>query len=605
MGFRGFLAIGVVGLLTAVSAQQPAEQPQLPPPTIRSGTNVVRVDATVVDGSGKPVTSLTADDFEIKEDGEPQAITSFKLLEVNGQPTDELSLPIRSRSHAAAEAARDDVRVFLIFWDEYHIDPFVSTLRAQDQLRGFLLEAFGPTDLVAFMDPLTPLDAIEFTRDRRALADHLHQLKGRRGIYVPPRSVLEETQLARSRDIERVRAQVTVAALKGAMLHLGSIREGRKAIIYIGESLGPLGTDLTKVMSDLLRTGSDTNTAVYTVDPRGLQAGRGISMRMSDVLPALAYGTGAEPITSNDFGGALRRVVSHASVVYLLGYAPKQMAYDGRFHQIKVRVKRPGMDVRARAGYWAPRVADMQRAATEAAAYTRPPEVARAFNELPPANSPKYADLFIGVAPATEGRSAVTLAWAPRAAAPTGPPLVASVTAEASNGTGQVFSGPVESAGAAFEAPPGPLNVTFAIRDADGNVLDRELRTVTIPQGAKTALAFGTPIVFRAQNANETRALQRNARPPYAGRDFERTDRLRIRVSTYGEASGMAAVTARLLGTRGASLAPLPVRPGAGPRLHEIDLPLMTLAKGEFVVAIEARHGEQRVETLVPFRVVR
>ena len=58
-----------------------------------------------------------------------------------------------------------------------------------------MLSAFGPTDLVAIMDPLTPSSAIEFTRDRRALADRVHSLQGRRGVYLPPRSAAEEAQL--------------------------------------------------------------------------------------------------------------------------------------------------------------------------------------------------------------------------------------------------------------------------------------------------------------------------------------------------------------------------------------------------------------------------
>ena len=51
-------------------------------------------------------------------------ITSFTFLANSGEPSDDRSLPIRSQQHAAAEAARDDVRVFLVFWDEYHIGRF-------------------------------------------------------------------------------------------------------------------------------------------------------------------------------------------------------------------------------------------------------------------------------------------------------------------------------------------------------------------------------------------------------------------------------------------------------------------------------------------------
>src|SRR5687767_10277002 len=252
--------IWMLGVLTAlVSGQQPSEQerqptePERQQPVFRSGTNLVRVDVSVLDKEGKPLRSLTADDFELRENGELQEITSFKLVSTSGEPTNDLSLPIRSREHAAAEAARDDVRVFLIFWDEYHIEQFGSAVRAREQLTKFVLDSFGPTDLVGLMDQLTPVDAIKFSRDRRTLADQVHLLRGRRGVYVPARSAIEEAHLRNAQDVERIRSQVTSSALKSAIMHLGTLRQGRKAVIFVSESLGRLGQDGVRVLSDLIR----------------------------------------------------------------------------------------------------------------------------------------------------------------------------------------------------------------------------------------------------------------------------------------------------------------------------------------------------------------
>src|SRR5690349_1300950 len=160
-----------------------AQEPQAP--IFRPNTNIIRVDATVVDRDGNPVPSLTADDFEIREDGVLQTISSFKYVIADGKPTDDRSLPIRSQAHAASEAERDDVRTFLFLWDEYHIDEFRSEYRAREALEKAVLSTFGETDLVGLMDQLTPISAIEFTRDRRAVADRMRKLEGRRGIYIP------------------------------------------------------------------------------------------------------------------------------------------------------------------------------------------------------------------------------------------------------------------------------------------------------------------------------------------------------------------------------------------------------------------------------------
>lgn len=594
----GLARAGILFALCAAAAG--AQEPRQQPPIFRTGTNVVRVDVTVTDRKGEPVRTLIADDFEVMENGAPQPITSFKLLEANGQPTDDLSLPIRSPEHAAAEAARDDVRVFLIFWDEYHIGEFVSSLRAREQLTGFVLEAFGPTDLVAFMDPLTTLDSIRFTRDRRSLAEQVHRLKGRRGVYVPPRSVMEEVHLRNLRDIEGIRAQITVGALKGALLHLGSLREGRKSLIFVSESLGPLRDQTSNVLSDLMRTANDTNTAIITVDPRGLQVGR--YGRPSDALLSLSYGSGGEAIVTNDLEGPLRRVVRQASAYYLLGYDGSNSPMDGKFHQIKVRVKRDGMEVRSRSGYWAPRVSDMVRAREVAAAAQLPPAIARAFAELPAETARRPADFWIGIAPGREGGGDVTVAWTARGTV--GNRTAATVDVEATRESTPVHSGPVESRGLTFNAPPGTLTLTLSVRDAAGDIIDRDVRTLAIPQPALATLAFSTPVVFRARNPMELRALSAEPSPPiYAGRDFHRSDRLRVRIILYGTASEGATVSARLLGARGAVLSELQVQPVGAPGHYQLDLTPSSISRGEFVIAVQAEKGTERVEAMVSFRV--
>ena len=221
LAMLAMLAILAILAMGSLSAHEPQQQP----PPFRSGTNVIRVDATVIDRSGHPVTSLTADDFEVREDGVVRPITSFTFLANSGEPSDDRSLPIRSQQHAAAEAARDDVRLFLVFWDEYHIGQFESAIAGRAALTRAMLSAFAPTDLVAIMDPLTPSSAIEFTRDRRALADRVHLLQGRRGVYLPPRSAAEEAQLEvvnwRVEAVEGFRHQVTVTATRPRLLTWG------------------------------------------------------------------------------------------------------------------------------------------------------------------------------------------------------------------------------------------------------------------------------------------------------------------------------------------------------------------------------------------------
>jgi VWFA-related protein len=596
MRIRSGVLLVLALAIAPVGAQQgapPAADQQ--PPIFRTGTNTVRVDVTVTDRSGQPVRTMTADDFEVLEDDRPQRITSFRLVEATGAPTDDYSLPIRDKYHAAAEAAREDVRIFVIFWDEYHIGEFQSALRAKEQLKRFVLEAFGPTDLVALVDPLTPLDAIRFTRDRRALADQVHALKGRFGVYVPPRSAVEQAHLRERRNIEVLRAQVTASALEAVMMHLGSIREGRKSVIFVSETLGPIGGE--HVYSSLMRSANHSNTAIYTFDPRGLELSRpGASAQL---LRALAQESGADAYRSNDMLGDLRRVVDRASAYYLIGYEPEYGALDGKYRRITVRVKQRGIDVRARNGYWQPHAGEMARARAAAAAAVLPQPISAALTQMTPANSHRPVELWAGFT-TTDTRPEVTVAWAPRSGF-AGHEEPAWIEIEASINGRSVYEGRLHEPSVSFPAAAGEVVITVTTRNAEGDLLDRDQRVVDIPESEAAPLALSTPLVMRARTPNELKALDAGTGNAAATRDFVRTDRLRVRVAPFGAAAKKAILKAVLLGARGVRLVDLPMRTAGG--YHEVDLPLNSVAQGEFLIRLEALSDDHKAEALVAFRV--
>ena len=568
----------------------------------RTGAELVRVDVAVLDRHGVPVSSLTAGDFELEEDGVAQEIRTFQFIRNSGQPneSDDVSLTIRSRSHAASEAAKDNVRLFLIFWDEYHIGQMVSANRARSYLMHFVRTAFGPTDIVGFMDPLTPIDAISFTRDRLELAEHVRRLVGRSGVYVPTRSAVEDAHLQQG-DVERLRSEVTMSAVKSAAVHLGGMREGRKSLILISEGLRGIQRDATRLMTDLTRAANDNNTAIYAVDPRGLGQNR-----FPSLWESIATDTGGDFYRSNDLERAFKQVVVESSGFYLLGYQPSaERRLDGRFHKIKVKVKPSGLDVRARNGYWAPSVAEVERARVKAAAAELPADMTRALSELPGATARRTVDFWAGISAGAD-QPMVRLSWTPRPAPP-GSPRPSQVSAVVSSGSGTVFEGAVETAGTAFAAAPGPLKVTFTVLDETNDIIDRDSRQIEVPDQKALPLWLSTPVVLRAQNVREFRSLDRGPNAtPYAGREFERTDRLVIRFSLHGTAAAGAAVSARMLSQWGKDLTELPLSPRAvADAPYEIDLPLSTVARGDYVVALTATSGEERTRVLVPMRVVR
>jgi VWFA-related protein len=589
----------------APAGQTPATQgqnPQQPPkPVFRTGAELVRVDVAVLDKKGVPVPSLTAADFELQEDGVGQEIKTFQYVQNVGQvtPGDEVSLTIRSRSHAAAEAAKDNVRLFLIFWDEYHIGQMMSANRARTYLMHFVRTAFGPTDIVGFMDPLTPIDAIDFTRDRLELAEKVRRLVGRSGVYVPTRSAVEDAHLQQG-DVERLRSEVTMSAVKSAAVHLGGMREGRKALIVISEGLRGIQRDATMLMTDLVRAANDNNTAIYVIDPRGLT-----QQRFPSLWEGIANDTGGDYFRSNDLEDAFKKVVVQSSGFYLLGYSPTDRQLDGRFHKIKVRVKPGGLEVRSRTGYWAPSAGEVERARVKAAEAVLPPEVAKALGELPSTTARRTIDFWTGTA-IDDGRQVVRVAWLTRGPLPQGSPAPDRITVVGMHGETKVFEGPVDAAGATFAVPVGALKITYTVYDRENEIIDRDVRLLDVPE-AVGALWMSTPAVLRAQNAREFRSLDRgpNAQP-YAGREFMRTDRLLIRFDVQGATASSAKVTARITSQWGKDLAELPILPHASPDVpFEIELPLTSVARGDYLIAITATNGTDTSRAFVPIRVLR
>ena len=586
-------------------AQPPAQQPQPSSqqpqrPVFRGGTNQVRVDVTVVDKKGEPITNLTKDDFEVLEDGQPQSIETLKLIEANGtggdDRADDMSLEIRSQAHAEAEAARDDVRVFVIFWDEYHIGQMVPAIRARDALADFVQTTFGPTDLVAVMDQLTPTDAIRFTRDRRALADQVHQLKGRQGVYLPPRSAMEEAMMMRGPGAEVARAQVTASALESTIDYLGSIKEGRKSILFVSQTIGPLGDspqDTTDWLDHAIREANSNNVTIYSLDPRGLD----MNLRHSDVLLALANQTGGKQFANNYPAASLKEIVKNASAFYLLGYSSAKNPADGKFHKIAVHVKRSGVEVKARNGYYAPSLAEMDAEAKKAEENKAPPEISKALAPLTSdPNVPVSGDLWAGATPSPDGVPSITAVWTPRAGAP-----AQSSWLRASTDDGHIyFDGPFDNR-VTFKGAVGTLHLRHQLIEADGSRSDRQEFTIEVPD-FKASVTMTTPVLFRARTPLELRGLLAATDPvPYAGRRFDRTDRVLVRFSVVGVGAADATVTAHLLSKTGAALTALPLRTGAAG--YELDLPLGSIAQGEYVISFEASHGADQVKQLVSFHV--
>jgi len=657
--------------------QQPPATPPAPPeqpeqtPIFRTDINFVRVDVIVNDREGNPVHNLTQEDFEVTEDGKPQAIQTFKLINVtdNSGIGSDPPREVRNVIEEQMEAARDDVRLYAIFLDDYHVR-LENSMRAREPIAQFVENQLNPADMAGIMYPLWSINDVLLSRNRKTVASAIREFTGRKYDYTP-RNMFEEAYVhyVSTIEAERIRNEVTLTALKGLIIRLGGYTDRRKAIVVITEGFtnslpaqvndqfascngGPCGNQprarpdpisqdpalqsrmdsqefflQSDLLGDLRRVtelANRYNTTLYMVDPRGLapfefdlstQGGANVSLTKDramldstmDSLRILAENTdGRAIVNSNDLAGGLRQIVRDSSAYYLLGYTSTLDQPDGRFHKINVRVKRPGLQVRARPGYLALTATEAERALTPKKAGP-PPAVTEALATLA-ANTQQRRNLtrtWIGMSPGANGKTKISFVWGPTPAAPgvrRETPAKVSLLAGGANSDLYFRKREIPPGRVEFEVPPGPVDLDIAVEDAAGEVLDRETRKIVVPS-LGLGLTLSTPEVFRGRTLPEWQKLATDqAALPVIERDFRRTDRLLVRVGAQS-AAGTPEISARMLNRDGGEMSALPVTPAGFGGLSHVDVPLAALPAGDFLIEVTAKDGAEQAATLVAIRV--
>ncbi len=414
---RGWLAAALVAASTLGIRAGQAAGPSAQGPTFKVDVEYIEVEATVTDGKGEFVRGLTRDDFQVTEDGKPQAITSFGVVDIPIQRAEQplfASQPIEPDVRSNAEPF--DGRIYVLVIDDLHIDP-LRTEKLKAAARQFVDRRLGANDLMAVIHTAGPDTANqEFTSNRRLLDEAVDRTIGRK---TTPSALARADSLlasggAQADDLEQpqraANARTTMQVLERVADWFGSVRGRRKSILFMSEGVGydlgdvigsssrPSGwsSDVYNQVLATIAAATRSNVAIYGIDPRGLTAGgdvdtgvssfavdqgagaatfgldaggpgtaggpdghssiRSDSRSAQDSLRVLSEETGGfAVVNSNQFGPAFARVVADNSSYYVLAYDPPGGQRDGKFHRIEVKVKRPGLTVRARKGYLSPR----------------------------------------------------------------------------------------------------------------------------------------------------------------------------------------------------------------------------------------------------------
>lgn len=406
IGRAGLLLVTCAVLSIAAAAQPPDQRP---PVTFRSEINFVEIDAIVTDREGRFVADLAKDDFRIVEEGKPQAIAAFNLVRIPIERTLSTGLAgALVEPDVATNREGFDGRIFMLLLDDLQTDlsrtPFV-----RKAAREFVERHVSGNDLVAVTFTGSRSDAQDFTGSRARLVAAIDRFTGRK-LKSKTAAMIEEDDMTKnvmelspdkkprvSEDpyaAERhLHARSSLSVLQTMADYLGGIRGRRKGLIYVGEGIDHELVDVIDVgrvtikrdtagvresMRDAVAAATRANVSVYTIDPRGLATGQEAAIGLPTVtfdprseldprkmldemnrsqlwMRAVTEETGGIAfLNTNDTAAPLARIVDDSSSHYILGYYAPAGRKDGRFRRVEVSVTRPGLQVRARTGYYAP-----------------------------------------------------------------------------------------------------------------------------------------------------------------------------------------------------------------------------------------------------------
>ncbi|MEN6602190.1 MAG: VWA domain-containing protein [Bryobacteraceae bacterium] len=385
-------------LLAPVLAAQTVSEP-----TLRITVNLVQVDAVVTDSHGKRVTDLTKDDFVILQDGKPHKVTHCTYFAEPPAAPIPAAVKAPAGGPVAVPALKPSQtrRVVALVVDDLGM-AFSSVHFARQALRQWVDEQMQPGDLVSIVRTGANAGTFQqFTNDKRLLHAAIDRARWN-GLGRADSDAVKEPDVDLETISQEMRGEIEKEILKNENLQhemssVGTVgaltwvvqglqqMPGRKSVIllsdgfkmWIQEKTGPnefrRALDrLSNQLRNLTDLANRTGVAIHTIDARGLMTGRPGAKAPTapaevvdlssvtnnwDGLRFLAQETGGLfTKNDNDLPGAVDKSVEDQNGYYMLGYNPGPDTFQlkkgkSKYHRVTVKVTRPGLEVRSRAGF--------------------------------------------------------------------------------------------------------------------------------------------------------------------------------------------------------------------------------------------------------------
>jgi VWFA-related protein len=373
-----------VGLGAAAGGRQPPPAEQLPRPSFTTGVSLVTAEVTVVDDDGRPIRDLGPEDFTVRVDGRPRAITTVQFVDQTPPPPD--AGKARPQPLYSTNESRGTGRLVAIVVDQGNIRSGSgrAALRAADQL----LASLTPADRVAVFAVPAPGPRVPFTDDLDRVRQALSRITGQVSPFDTSRYALGVGEAIAIADGDRQTLQQVVARECGGTPNCDSEIEvdaqtmaaevhqrtfasltsleatvaelvpvaGPKTIVLLSEGLvADRGFQDLSTLGELM---ARAHASLYVLRLSGGSSGAASSRAGASTLDLRLQTEGLETLAGLARGTVFNvtgsgsniyeRVAREISGYYLLTFEPTESDRDGKPHRIRVDVDRPDVSVRAR-----------------------------------------------------------------------------------------------------------------------------------------------------------------------------------------------------------------------------------------------------------------
>jgi VWFA-related protein len=365
--------------------------------TLRVNSDLVLTNVVVRDAkTGELVSGLTASDFSIYENGKQQRIETFDYENVDmAKPLSEATVsglavgPDLNGQKAVVVANPEDLRnhrLIIMFFDLTSMQP-EDLDRAVEAAQTFLKTKMQAADLVALVSLGDTLKVDrDFTADKDALINEVGAYNGTESQGFASGATADTNQSedttsysADESEYNDLNTDRELFALRTVAQSLAKINE-KKSLLFFSGGIQRDGIENQASMRATINAAVRANLSIYSVDTRGLQAvgplgdassgslrgnsaysGRAAANNMSanfdtqEVMASLSTDTGGKAFfDSNDFAPAFAQVQHDTSAFYAIGFRSTNPLRDGKYRKLTVRVKRQGVKLEYRPGYYAP-----------------------------------------------------------------------------------------------------------------------------------------------------------------------------------------------------------------------------------------------------------